>query len=798
VSKEQKHTVDPTLLVIDQESKLDDHKKRIEVLQIHKSCIVNTFQDIVADFQYEFMFLEDILKMGLVPLNEQIMENMFAAVIYPLILTPIQLFCQHTSQRTFSDSNDSFATTGNPLHLSPFSKNLTHMKHLDRAITTNMMNAKKDSSLAKAALFVITIIFHHITHEQLLSLLATALLHPKTPVATDALVFNASPDVTFVDTNDRTYIRTDKLQGELGENFYRFGTTTPSSSLSQIGKGTENNSIGSTNEICNFIFMPALLYIHTWSETKVLPSSLEKNLRVNPFRRMILCCLAGTDGMVELQNMAVHVIDSIVSNLKSSIVKNVILSDVTDTEVSAGESSSSSHNTSTDHDTPAISQIMSDLMICSLPNHVVEFITSLCVSVVTSFKSYRNCWCIQYNNAAAHAIYSLCSMEHTIQKFTLKLLDKRRQQSLSFLLQIPSRLDKQLSNTDNVVSMDENLMMDRMFFEPFCDGGTFVVESVIRDKRMSNNDLWDESGYMVVTKDERFDDVSKSTICNDISSISSFDDYDSEEEATYKCGANSIVAYLKIDSFLASLKGYVDVQPIENQRGYMGVSTFAETLKECKEYVENGSHFLLAPLSNPFQKFLFDEDLSHSINSNYKAGSIVSLVGKIAYPCVCEVKEENDSLFRDGGSYVVSDGIKWQSIYLVIYGNYMMLTESVEGDSGGNGRVVIVTALSHLVAVYDETLKGNSISPARRLFLTHFSTEARPPGLFALVEDETKDKSRDNTICPSNHVQMTKSILDVWFEDENAARKAHKSLSSKIFKARFKRGQRIKDILIES
>lgn len=790
--------IDPTLLDIDHESKLDDQKKRMETLQIQKSRIVTTFQSIVADFQYEFMFLEDIFKVGLVPLNEQIMENMFAAVIYPLILTPLQLFSQHTSQRAFVDTTASVTTTNqehNPLHSSPFSNNL---KYLHQTQMNNMTNAQKDSSLAKTALFVITILFHHITHEQLLCLLATALLHPKTPIVSDEFVFHTTPNVTFVDDKGHTYIRTDELQGQVGTNLYHFGTPFSSSSVSPSPKEKdhETNSIGSTNGTCNFIFVPALFYIHTWSETGTVPSSLEKHLKANPFRHMILCCLAGTDGMVDLQSMALRVVDSIVSNVKPSIVQHILLTNVADTKNdSMGDASSSSHSATFDHDVLPISDSMSDLIISSLPNHVVEFITSLCISVVTSFKSHNDvCWCIQYNNVAAHTIYSLCTMEHTIRKLTLKLLDKRRHQSLSFLLQKPSLLGKQQSETDKTISMDENLILDRMVYEPFCDGSTCVVESVICDQNQGNNDLEAGSYFMVVTKDERFDDISKS-ICNEESLLFEY----CSEEAMYKCGANSIVAYLKIDSFVSSLRGYMDAPSLLNSKGYMGVSTFAENWKECRESVENESRFLLAPLASKIQKILLDQDSFDSVKSDYKAGSIVSLVGKAAYPCVCEVKEENDSLFRGGGgSYVVSDGIKWQSVYLVISDSHMMLAEAVEGDSGGNGRVVISTALSHLVAVYDETLKGNSTSPARRLFLTHISIEPKPPNLFVLVDDEINDKSQYNDCtCPSNHVQVTKSILDVWFEDETAARKAHKSLSAKIFKARFKRGQRMKDVLIE-
>ena len=67
--KSKEARVDKTFLEIDEESKLEDKKKRMDGFQLRRARTVNTFHDIVTDFQYEFMFLEDILKVGLVPLN---------------------------------------------------------------------------------------------------------------------------------------------------------------------------------------------------------------------------------------------------------------------------------------------------------------------------------------------------------------------------------------------------------------------------------------------------------------------------------------------------------------------------------------------------------------------------------------------------------------------------------------------------------------------------------------------------------------------------------------------------------
>ena len=62
-----------------------------------------------------------------------------------------------------------------------------------------------------------------------------------------------------------------------------------------------------------------------------------------------------------------------------------------------------------------------------------------------------------------------------------------------------------------------------------------------------------------------------------------------------------------------------------------------------------------------------------------QAGSIVGLVGKATFPCVCEVTGEQASLFTDKGACVVAEGVKWQSLYLVIIGRNMVLAEPEKG-----------------------------------------------------------------------------------------------------------------------
>lgn len=75
-----------------------------------------------------------------------------------------------------------------------------------------------------------------------------------------------------------------------------------------------------------------------------------------------------------------------------------------------------------------------------------------------------------------------------------------------------------------------------------------------------------------------------------------------------------------------------------------------------------------------------DEDKIHHRDKGPPAtGSVVGLVGRTAFPCVCEVPAVNAKLFTDEAACVVAEGVKWQSLYLVFLGRYMILAEPERG-----------------------------------------------------------------------------------------------------------------------
>jgi hypothetical protein len=79
---------------------------------------------------------------------------------------------------------------------------------------------------------------------------------------------------------------------------------------------------------------------------------------------------------------------------------------------------------------------------------------------------------------------------------------------------------------------------------------------------------------------------------------------------------------------------------------------------------------IYAPISKGFWDIFFEDihDIPHP-------GSVVGLVGHTAIPCVCEVPPSCAPLFSAAGAKVMSEGVTWQSLYLVILGRHMLLAE---------------------------------------------------------------------------------------------------------------------------
>ncbi len=138
-------------------------------------------------------------------------------------------------------------------------------------------------------------------------------------------------------------------------------------------------------------------------------------------------------------------------------------------------------------------------------------------------------------------------IDESIRDAAVKFIRHRRYQSGKFVSLTPTRLEK-YARAEDKKEIDADLKMDRVFFEAFCDGDTFVVENVMR--KQGADTVWDGPAYISVAKDGKMLDLAKQ-ICKDISAkhIIGHDC----EEAAYRCGANSALSHIQLGKILVSI-----------------------------------------------------------------------------------------------------------------------------------------------------------------------------------------------------------------------------------------------------
>ncbi len=299
-----------------------NEKKKKNDLQIDRIQLVKEFQDLAADFQDEFFLLEDVLAVGLVPLNEQIIEMMFGAVVYPLVLQPLQIY-------TNRDSANSKVKT----------------------------NQVADVSLAKAAFFFIGSIYHFISHKPFLHLLLTALFHPLSPEQSKSLIETDTPTIVQIYDNGDIQIKTDKQRDGGSLNCYVFGRDSGDSDTSQM-PGTK------LLKECTYVLSPALAQLY---DGDMFPQTS----RQNSYRRSILASLSGTDGMAILQPLAIYAVDAILATIKPEILNNIMFGANIHPELEVNYNRS-------DSDSMSVSSTKS-----GTENYMVEVIASVCRSIMT-------------------------------------------------------------------------------------------------------------------------------------------------------------------------------------------------------------------------------------------------------------------------------------------------------------------------------------------------------------------------------------------------------------------------------
>lgn len=200
------------------------------------------------------------------------------------------------------------------------------------------------------------------------------------------------------------------------------------------------------------------------------------------------------------------------------------------------------------------------------------------------------------------------------------------------------------------------------------------------------------------------------------------------------------------------------------------------------------SNTIYSYISSGIDNAMFGIDASDESYVDASPGTVLNLVGKVAFPCVCEVPPSSAPLFSEAGAKVVSQGITWQSLYLVILGADLILAEPEKGASG-QGRVVTRCRLEDLIIEKDPD-DARTDTTARRLIVINYNTDLKPPGLFHFGKAPKPEEQG-----PFYKVKRWKSGLDVWFENSNALNLAYKRVEQRIAQAKAERGSFIRRYL---
>jgi len=572
------------------------------------------------------------------------------------------------------------------------------------------------------------------------------------------------PVVLFV-KDDKICIKIDSLLS-LSED-YNFGSCNKEGS----------DPINEGRDVCVFLLSPALANILRYDE-----GGGRTLTRENPYRRIILDCIAGNDGM-RLQQLSVLAVDAAISALSdgaSDILfgtsfKHKELGNKADAQVDKIVPTSS-ENGSLFKD-----QDQSPLSISVPSEHVVEVVASLCVSVMTSSVCISGVWRLDYDRIATNALLGAIAGNKCAQNTACRLIEQRRLKSASFLTQLPSLVDTAcldsiksglnggpLSIMEGTDEQQLDIIMDRIVRDEFGEEGYCILDKLVRFENGN------KTNFMIdIATRGKPKDISNH-LCKALSPNSP-SPFDEGKAAAQNCASSSTLAHFYLDSLSTLLS-----QNVSKGHNYFHQCT--DTNSRDITWTMGQDDASTSILSNPLCIAMYDErEERNAESSSPKPGAVVGLVGRVAFPCVCEVSEECATLFTDERACVIADGVKWQSLYLVLLGRYLLLAEPEKGGTGGNGMIVTACQLSCLSVEKDSTSPAAVSSPARRLLLLHSSLDKDPPGVFTLIEENSSSGA------------FVRSHMELWFEDNNSAHYAFEAITAKIRKARARRGHRFRE-----
>ncbi len=878
-----------------------------------RTRICDTMQNLVANVQDELLLLEDLLKVGLISLNEQAIEMLLATFIYPMLLQPLLLsvhqnsssrgedkdeIVQQGKDKDMEDANDKTASAEKKKpsaritlqSFAPFSSmscaTATHAdedtatastspnpNHRQISLGTCSYNCS-DLAPAKTAFYGISLVFRTISNPTFRRLLLVALLHPLSPRAIGGRpVVRSRPQITLrkggaggsgttrrkkkektksVSTNSRDdsllEIRTDTNQerqsvvcGEpiqVDANLYSFGTED----------NTDNNNDGDADSVITsssncqqvFIMAPALVDILRRScancvggreeqmssrdeLAKEMQPSGAKMTRPNPYRSVLLSSMAGSAEMAALQPLAITLLHAAVLSAGSSTIQRIMFpSTITPKHNDAGNSIETESGQ--------------------------EALQCLCLSIVNTLVTYDGWWKVKFNTVAARTLIDVIFDKQI--SFVYELVGKIRHDAAKFLLAIPSLLDaKSREGEDEIINATlssaekrpsalvdkqylDNWLIDRFFFDRADKSTISVVENVCYLKEFSDEEDAAEEKYRYGL--EVLTTVSLTETCSLLCDGTTVVDgtvlaAESLSNTSFHCAASWALVCLYLDAFcgkLTTMLRSVDNDEAGGQQHTTPHKRLSYISPRCSRNeddisrAEDATSYSLGHISSKFTTAMLDECESSSSTgrnnseASYNSmplrtppenGSAVGLVGRAAFPCVIEVSSPASSALFTGGTCISNEGMRWQSLYLVVVGKWAVFAEPGRGGTsaaGGEGRVVASCKLACLSLRWDSSSAAyDTTNAARRLLVLHTSLDPRPPPLFVVDSPASSVLPRRGKGCDGSNLglyglRLTRSRMNLWFEDYKTGERARKVLSAKIAKARARRGERLSAALL--
>lgn len=428
------------------------------------------FNNTAYSVQDELLLLEDVMKVGLTSLNEQMIEMMFATFVYPLLLQPLLLYFQRSP------------VPDEVLFADPLNEH-----RAGRPIGNSDMTAPENAivlSPAKAAFFFLGAAFQFLTNPPLLRLLFTSLFHPLAPEATGETMIRAKADVACRDAHGNVQIRIDPMDEEKGRmkmltdrSTYMFGTVTGQRCVSG---SRASKHVASSETSCIFVLAPALAEI---LEFRGNDAALVARTRRNPYRKAIFQCFSLSSQLSDLRPLSVLAVETAISKFPAQFLSdmlfgvdlqkfqamlprdeasNGVLWQVDDRDIGGGTTAGQSRLSLGETGTGRVGFDYQDEVLSAFRNCIMR-----------ASPAANGTWKLEYDMTAAHALVCIIRGNDEALLDAAKRIDSRCRQAAEFLSDIPHSFQRHdgaavttlLRGLDasKVVGAKEGVVMDVLF-----------------------------------------------------------------------------------------------------------------------------------------------------------------------------------------------------------------------------------------------------------------------------------------------------------------------------------------------